>query len=92
MTTRSTLDDIDRYLNQLNSCHDVDSVINLLCNRMNEIGFEKAAYWLRWPTIPEKPHIILTTYPEAYVNHYQSNNFGAHDMVGRFAMYAAVRK
>lgn len=88
MKTRSTLDEIDGFLNRLNSCHDVDAVINLLCSRMNELGFAKAAYWLRWPSKPEKPHIILTSYPEEFVSHYQAQNYGTHDMVGRYATNA----
>lgn len=90
MITRSTLDDIDDFLNQINLCHDVDSVINLLCSRMNALGFAKAAYWLRWPNEPKKPHIILTSYPEDFVARYQSQNYGSHDMVGRLATNASM--
>lgn len=83
--SRSTLYEIDAFLHQLHSCHDVDSVINLLCARMNDLGFAKAAYWLRWPSEPLKPHIILTSYPDDFVAHYQAQNYGTHDMVGRLA-------
>lgn len=85
MKRRSTLDEIDSFLTEVNKCQNVDSVINLLCGRMNTLGFDKSAYWLRWPSEPLKPHIILTTYPEDFVDHYQEQNFGTHDMVGRLA-------
>lgn len=87
---RSTFEEIDAFLATLNGCSDVEAVITLLSARMNLLGFEKCAYWLRWPQTPGKPHIILSTYPDDYVRHYQANEFGTHDMVGRLAVHGLI--
>lgn len=85
MKKRSTLEEVDSFLSLLESCRDVETVIQHLSGRMNALGFERSAYWLRWPQDPEKPHIILSTYPQEFVEHYVENDFGTHDMVGRLA-------
>lgn len=85
MTTRSTFDEIDTFLSALNDCKDIDSTISRLTKQMEIMGFEKSAYWLRWPQTPEKPSIILSTYPEEFVENYKEQDYGAHDMVGRLA-------
>lgn len=85
MRKRSTFEEVDALLSCLGQCQDIASVISLLSDRMNAIGFAKSAYWLRWPQLPEKPNIILSSYPEDFVEHYKEQDFGAHDMVGRLA-------
>jgi LuxR family transcriptional regulator len=82
---RSTFEEIDELLGALNVCQDADAVIGLLSSHMQKLGFEKSAYWLRWPQVPDRPHVILSTYPKQYVERYQAQDFGAHDMVGLFA-------
>lgn len=82
MFKRSTVDEWEAFIALLDNCSDIEEVMSLMHNRMNYLGFERSAYWLRWSTDKDKTPLLLTTYPEEFVEHYVANDYAAHDMVG----------
>jgi|GEM_PF-1693027 DNA-binding CsgD family transcriptional regulator len=85
MRQRSTFDELDVFISAVESCTDIEQVMILLQGRMNYLGFEKSAYWLRWPYQENRAPIFLTTYPDSFVGHYIENDYAAYDMVGRLS-------
>lgn len=85
MLKRSTIDEWEVFLSLLDQCNDIEGVMSLMHNRMSYLGFEKSAYWLRWSNDSRDAPILMTTYPEHYVQHYIDQDFAPHDMVGHLS-------
>ncbi len=80
-----SFEELDRYISALGDAEDIDHIIRVLQKQVKRLGFEKMAYWLRWHKQEAKEPIILSTYPQKFLDHYVANDFQCHDMVGRFS-------
>lgn len=86
MFKRSTVDEWELFLARIASAKTVEEVMSFMHARMNYLGFQKSAYWLRWSNDSRDEPILMTTYPEHYVDHYIKQDYAAHDMVGSISM------
>ncbi|HEX2549435.1 MAG TPA: LuxR family transcriptional regulator [Gammaproteobacteria bacterium] len=82
---RPILEEWDAFIEKIEKTRSIEKVIGALDDRMKHLGFERSAYWLRWPNDPKKHPIILSTYPKNFVDRYVKKDYGAHDMVGKMS-------
>ena len=82
---KNTLDQLERFISQINKAQNQNQVIEILQKQINVMGFDKMTYWLRWHSQETKKPILLSTYPGVFLEHYVANDFQSHDMVGRFS-------
>jgi len=86
MRKRSTIEEWETIIAAIENCTVIDDVMNIMHNRMKYLGFDRSAYWLRWPRNEQQEPILLTSYPQDFVAHYVANDFAAHDMVGKLSI------
>ncbi len=71
-------------LQQFQSTHDGDSVYNLLQQQTEELEYDYYALCVRHPVPFTRPKLTLqSTYPQAWMSHYQAENYFAIDPVLR---------
>ncbi|MCA9466317.1 MAG: LuxR family transcriptional regulator [Nitrospira sp.] len=78
-------EELDQYITSLQTTTNVDDIVRILQSQIEQLGFSKMTYWLRWHRHNTKRPVLLSTYPEAFLDHYAENDFQSHDMVGRFS-------
>ncbi len=83
-----TFEEIETYLVDISGCKNLDEILKVLQKQVQNYGFDRFTYWLRWPTSEDHQPIFISTYPDQFINQYVNNNYQSHDMVGRFSLEA----
>lgn len=83
--TRITLQEVDNYIEAINRAEDLDQIFSILQKQINVLGFEKMTYWLRWHRKDTRRPVLISSYPEKFLDHYADQNFQNHDMVGKYS-------
>ncbi len=82
---RISFEELDSFLLAIDKSNSLDEILVILQKQIEKFGFDRFTYWLRWANNDQKEPIGITTYPEKFIDHYISNDFQSHDMVGRFS-------
>lgn len=77
--------DMDTCLGLIQNAKNLDDIVKITQREIERLGFTCFTYWLRWPSSENDVPLVLTTYPEHFVEHYIANDFQSHDMVGRIS-------
>lgn len=85
--SRLSLEELELFINNIQCAKDLEQIFNILQKQINILGFEKMTYWLRWHRSESKKPILITSYPEKFVEHYIAENFQSHDMVGQISNF-----
>jgi DNA-binding CsgD family transcriptional regulator len=81
-TISKTVDDFIAALARVSTPAEITATIRL---RIERLGFECFAYWLVWPPKGPRVPFIFHNYPADWAAYYKDRNYGAHDLVIRYA-------
>lgn len=82
---RLTFQELDTFLLAIDAAENLDQILDVTQRQINVLGFDRFTYWLRWSNKQSKEPVGITTYPKHFIDHYISNDYQSHDMVGRFS-------
>lgn len=85
MSQRTTFEELDQYLLSIDMASDLDEILGIIQKKVEEFGFDRFTYWLRWANSEKKEPIGITTYPSNYIEHYINSDYQSHDLVGRLS-------
>ena len=76
---------IDKFINDINNSADIDSIFEIIQQKIIELGFEYYIYEIIWPI----GDIIQTNCSSDWVSHYIANRYCRDDIVLRLTPYKA---
>ena len=79
------LQKVDAFIAAIEDAKSLDEIFQILRPHVEELGFQKFAYWLVWPPEGPRRSIYINSYPIDWMEYYMANNLGAEDMVMRYA-------
>lgn len=81
---------VERFIHAVNAAQGLDDVFQALLKRMQEMDFERIAYFVSWPKeCPGRP-LCLSNHPEGWGEHYEKENMVEDDYVVRHAVKTVV--
>jgi DNA-binding CsgD family transcriptional regulator len=85
-----TIDEIDTAIRAIDGAKGLDQILKILQAHIQSMGFDRFAYWLRWPSQEQIEPVLLTNYTKDYIDYYLANDFQSHDLVCRRSISTIV--
>lgn len=76
---------LDEYIHAIENAASLDEVFRHLLDYVQNLGFERMAYVVRWPAESTFKVLALTNHPDEWVSHYQNKRLAQNDYVSLYA-------
>lgn len=76
---------IDEFIAHVDRAQTLDAVFDVIRPYVEDLGFERFAYWLLWPPEGPRKPLYVNSYPADWIDYYTDRHLAGEDVVMRYS-------